>query len=66
MYKEISKLIIFGDMPNDSILVKMSNVFKILNVFKKFTDNGTTKDDLIKRNIYTDKTIADNSYRLWI
>ncbi len=52
MYKEISKLIIFGDMPNDSILVKMSNVFKILNVFKKFTDNGTTKDDLIKE-IYT-------------
>ena len=46
MYKEISKLIIFGAMPSDSILVKMSDIFK------QFTDEAVSKDDLIKQ-IYT-------------
>jgi len=46
MYKEISKLIIFGAMPSDSILVKMSDIFR------QFTDKTMSKDDLIKE-IYT-------------
>lgn len=46
MYKEISKLIIFGAMPSDSILVKMSDIFR------QFTDKTVSKDDLIKE-IYT-------------
>jgi len=46
MYKEISKLIIFGDMPKDSILVKLAELFR------KFDDGEGSNEDII-REIYT-------------
>ena len=43
MYRIVSKLLIYGDMPKDSILMQMSGIFKDL-------DSGTVpKDELITR-----------------
>lgn len=46
MYKIISKLLIYGDMPSDSILMQLGDIFKQM-------DQGTqSKDELITR-VYT-------------
>ncbi len=43
MYRIVSRLLIYGDMPEDSILMQLSDIFKCL-------DEGTqTKDELITR-----------------
>lgn len=46
MYKEISGLIIYGDMPKDSILMQFADIFK------KF-DSGMGSEDELKEMIYT-------------
>ena len=46
MYKEISRLIIYGDMDEDSILSRMADIFR------KFDVEDTGKEELT-REIYT-------------
>lgn len=43
MYNIVSKLLIYGDMPKDSIIMELSDIFK------KMYDNSQTKDELITR-----------------
>lgn len=46
MYKEISKLILYGNLESDSILAKLSDIFK------RFDNRETSKEQLINE-IYT-------------
>lgn len=46
MYKEVSKLIIYGNLPSDSILSSMADIFN------RFDNNLSTKEELIS-DIYT-------------
>ena len=43
MYRIVSKLLIYGDMPKDSILMELSDIFKRLD------DGSQTKDELTTR-----------------
>ncbi len=47
MYREVSKLIMYGSMDKDSILMKMSDIFR------KFDNNEESQERLIQ-DIYTD------------
>jgi hypothetical protein len=46
MYRIVSKLLIYGDMPKDSILMELSDIFK------RMDEGSQTKDELITR-VYT-------------
>ena len=46
MYKIVSKLLIYGDMPKDSILMELSDIFKQMDA------QTQTKDELVTR-VYT-------------
>ncbi len=46
MYRQISKLIIYGDLPSDSILSNIGEIFKCYN------EKSVKSDELIKK-IYT-------------
>ena len=47
MYREVSKLIMYGSMDKDSILMKMSDIFR------KFDNNEESQERLIQ-DIYTE------------
>ena len=46
MYRIVSKLLMYGDMPKDSILMQLSGIFKDL-------DNGTVPKDELTIRVYT-------------
>ena len=48
MYRIVSNLIIYGDMPKDSILIRLSEIFKDLE------KSDFDKEELISR-VYTDR-----------
>lgn len=43
MYKSISKLLVYGDMPKDSILMQLGGIFK------DFDEGRGTRDELVSR-----------------
>ena len=43
MYNIVSKLLVYGNMPKDSIIMELSDIFK------KMDENSQTKDELVTR-----------------
>ena len=65
MYREISKLVLYGDQKEDSILIKLANIFRDYDL------GNTSKENLIQRIYLQVKRVLDIStmygfdYNLW-
>ena len=59
MYREIAKLILYGDLDRECILYQLGEIFR------RFEEKSSTKPALIK-DIYTAQAAFDRRYGLWI
>ena len=59
MYKIVSKLLMYGDMLKDSILMQLSDIFKQMD------QDTQSRDELVTRIFTLGETSASGGHRLW-